>query len=208
MIQFEVRIFVKCFEFNHRLVTFWPLNMNWFGRWNSWDVFLFRGKWPFFFSGSVPSWELTYHISFWRWLSFSSGGICYRSLEGIFLNPWICDFCWWYLLRILYGMGCITIFPPAFQGEDFVGTSLKPPKRQCQAGKLQVPCTLQRYFFGGISISIFSYVSTSKRTNKGKMSPRFLTSEHISSLYKSISCYNLPVEPHEAVAEVSKIGNV
>ena len=36
------------------------------------------------FFGWIPSWELTYPFprQFWRWVSFSQGGICDRSLEG------------------------------------------------------------------------------------------------------------------------------
>ena len=38
---------------------------------------------------NLPSWELTYPLKspFWRWFSFSPGGICLIFLEGIFHYP-------------------------------------------------------------------------------------------------------------------------
>ena len=145
MIQFDFRMFVKCFEFNHQLVRIWPLKMNWFGRWNSWDVFFFSGATGCFFLGSVPL--LGTNISFWRWFSFSSGGICDHSLEGIFLNPWICRICWWYFYGVYHGMH--HHFSNHHFREKIIGTFLKPPKDNA-SGKLQVPLYTSKIIFGRV----------------------------------------------------------
>ena len=173
MNQFDVRMFVKCFEFNLRLVRFWPLKMNGFGRWNSWDVFFFRE--------CTLLGTITYPLESMI-VRTSSGGLC-------FLVPWrvsfwihgfvifVGDIC----TRVYHGMQA-TIFPPAFQGEDFVGTFLKPPEDN--ASDLASCRSLVHFkdiFFWG-TVIIFFIFSTSKKKNKGTMSPRFLTSEHISSL--------------------------